>query len=107
VRSAKRFSERESKPSVLDHPSLLRRATYVALIKVAAFRISLVLRITEFAFRALQMEGLKGGHRFQRSALSLALGLVSVAKFYYFDDNYELNSNLYRPFQGVCWALSL
>jgi hypothetical protein len=53
------------------------------------------------------MEGLKGGHRFQRPALSFALGLVSVAKFYYYDDNYELIANLYRPFQGVCWALSL
>jgi hypothetical protein len=61
----------------------------------------------EFSFRALQMGGLKGGHRFQRPALSLALGLVSVVKFYYSDDNYELITNLYRRFQGVCWTLSL
>jgi hypothetical protein len=35
VRPAKRYTERESKPPALDHPSLLRRATSVALNKVA------------------------------------------------------------------------
>jgi hypothetical protein len=34
------------KASELDHPSSLRRATYVALFKVAYLRISLVFRIT-------------------------------------------------------------
>jgi hypothetical protein len=35
VRPAKRYTERESKPPALDHPSSLRRATSVALNKVA------------------------------------------------------------------------
>jgi hypothetical protein len=35
VRPVKRYTERESKPLALDHPSLLRRATSVAFNKVA------------------------------------------------------------------------
>jgi hypothetical protein len=46
VHPAKRHTRRESKPPALDHPSSLQRPTTVALIKVADFCISLVLRIT-------------------------------------------------------------
>jgi hypothetical protein len=46
VHPAKRHTRRESKPPALDHPSSLQRPTTVALIKVADFRIPLVLRTT-------------------------------------------------------------
>jgi hypothetical protein len=91
--------------SELDHPSLLRRATYVALFKVAFFRISLVFRITfeklfiytEFAFCALQLEGPR------TSATSAAcpgfcLGLVSAAK-----SCYSMIMS-YLTFPGACRA---
>jgi hypothetical protein len=81
------------------HPSLLQRATYVALFKVAYLRISFVFRITlkklfastEFAFRALQLEGFKGGHHFGGLPRILPWALVSVAKSCYSDDNELIN----------------
>jgi hypothetical protein len=78
--------QRESKPSVLDHPSSLRRATYVAFIKVAAFRISLVLRISfVMRFHGVCVSRSSDGRFKGRPPLSAAcpqFHLVSVAKFY-------------------------
>jgi hypothetical protein len=81
------------------HPSSLRRATYVALFKVAFLRISFVFShnprkiicFTEFVFHALQLEGFKGGHHFGGLPWISPWALVSVAKSCYSDDNELIN----------------
>jgi hypothetical protein len=94
LRVCKALYRESIEASGVDLPSSLRRAISVALIKVAYFRISLVLRIT-FVMRVHEIRVLRSSvwkvlratTAFQRPALNLASDIVSVAKHYYSDDD--------------------
>jgi hypothetical protein len=93
MRPAKRHRERIEASDVGSFPHLLRRSTTVALNKVSRISHILFLRITlvmclpwSSRFALYGLEGLKDGRRWP--ALNLALGLVSVARYYCSNDNY-------------------
>jgi hypothetical protein len=81
VRPAKRRTERELKPPALDHPSLLRRPTTVALKQGSRIsHISCFMHDPRYAlpwssrFVLFSMESLKGSHRFSVACPESRLG---------------------------------